>query len=142
MNAGIPGHPTERHPRQAGFTLLEVLVALMIVGIALGAVFQSFSQASRLGFKSGEVAEAARIARNVLADAALIETVLDEGDREGVVPEEPGWRYSLQVGPLQIRFDEDYEAVDVPSMVEFQLCLFHQTEQAVRKHCLSRWYRR
>ena len=61
---------------QRGFSLMEVLVALVIVGIALGVLFQVVSGSMRLGFK-------ARKHHEVWADVAEV--------FERVLPEEPDW---------------------------------------------------
>lgn len=61
---------------QRGFSLMEVLVALVIVGIALGVLFQVVSGSMRLGFK-------ARKHHEVWSDAAEV--------FERVLPEEPDW---------------------------------------------------
>ncbi len=55
--------------RQAGFTLMEVLVALVILGLALGAVMEavSGSLAGREGARA--MAEAVAFARSRLAEA-------------------------------------------------------------------------
>jgi prepilin-type N-terminal cleavage/methylation domain-containing protein len=126
----------------AGFTLLEVLVALLIIGISLGAVFQAFSQSKRISWRSDEVMEGARIAHNILANSALIDASLREEGKEGTVEGENGWRYTVSVHPLELKSENGDIPLEVPSMLEWRLCLIHETVQREKSFCLSRWYRR
>ena len=67
---------SERRPREAGFTLLEVLVALVILGLAIVVSIQGFASGLRLLKLSGEHQEAM-----LLADLKA---------REIAAPTEPG----------------------------------------------------
>ncbi len=92
-------------PSQAarGFTLLEVLIALTVMGITVAVLFYGFSQSARLQMKAHEVMEASRVARLVLADRALLSEATARGRLNGPVDGEPGWFYSLEArasGPL------------------------------------------
>ncbi|HUX23131.1 MAG TPA: type II secretion system protein, partial [Burkholderiales bacterium] len=51
----LPVHVTSQPPRsnQSGFTLIEVLVVLIIVGIISGVLFQALEQAYRLQDRYG-----------------------------------------------------------------------------------------
>jgi general secretion pathway protein I len=75
--------------RQAGFTLLEVLVALAILGIAVIAVIQGFAQGLRLLKVSGDHQQAMLLAdiklREITEEALRQETgpIEREGDVEG-----------------------------------------------------------
>ncbi len=60
--------PTHRRTAHAGFTLLEVLVAVMIVGLSLGAILQQFALASRAGAASHDVTRATLYAREMLEE--------------------------------------------------------------------------
>lgn len=53
---------------QAGFTLLEVLVAVMILGLTLGALLQQFALATRAGSASYDSTRAALYAREKLEE--------------------------------------------------------------------------
>ena len=87
---------------QRGFTLIEVLVALIILGISLGAVFQALSVSRRISLKADETLTAVRLAQNLLANPALIDTALKGGEIAGNVDTEPAWRYSLSALPLEL----------------------------------------
>lgn len=127
---------------RSGFTLLEVLVALIIVGISLGAVFQAFSQSKRISWVSDERMECGRIARNILADSSLLESAIKEEGKEGNVEGEDGWRYAITVHPLEIALEDEETPLEIPSMVNLKLCLVHHTGQREKTFELGRWYRR
>lgn len=128
--------------KRAGFTLLEVLVALMVVGISLGAVFQAFSQSKRISWKADERLEIARIAQNILADSALIGAALRDEGKEGVVEGETGWKYTISVKPLEYRPGNGENLLEIPAMLDIRLCLAHDSGQKEKSFCLNRWYRR
>jgi len=73
--------------RSAGFTLLEVLVAVAILGIAIAVILQLFSADLRAISLSGNYVEAAAKAeakmREVLDDDALTERSLSETTNDG-----------------------------------------------------------
>ncbi|SPD73467.1 putative Prepilin-type N-terminal cleavage/methylation domain-containing protein [uncultured Desulfobacterium sp.] len=127
---------------RTGFTLLEVLVALLIIGISLGAVFQAFSQSKRISWKSDEQVESCRIAHNILADSQLIDSVLRQGKGAGIVQGEEGWQYTMSVTPLELNTGDGDRLYKVPSMLNLDLCLIHNQGQRERAYYLSRWYRR
>lgn len=87
-----------RPPRnQAGFTLLEVLVAFVIVALALGVTFDGVLGGMRAAAVASHTEEALAIARSRLA--ATVATV-----RDGLVPgpqaegdEGHGFRWTVQV---------------------------------------------
>jgi len=126
----------------AGFTLLEVLVALIIIGISLGAVFQAFSQSKRISWKADEKTEAARIAKNILANSALIDAALRDKEKKGVVQEEKGWTYVISVHPLELKSKKEETFVEIPSMFKLNLRLAHNSGQNEKTFSLNRWYRR
>ncbi len=132
----------QRRTGFAGFTLLEVLVALIIIGISLGAVFQAFSQSKRISWKADEKTEAARIAKNLFANSALIDAALRDKEKKGVVPEENGWTYDISVLPLELKPKNEETFVEIPSMLKLNLRLAHNTGQNEKTFRLNRWYRR
>ena len=125
-----------------GFTLLEVLVALIIIGISLGAVFQAFSQSKRIAWKSDEKAEGARITQNILANSPLINAALKANGKRGAVKGEKHWEYAISVHPLELEAEDQETSIEVPSMLKLDLLLVHNTGQSKRTFHLNRWYRR
>lgn len=75
--------PSARGPqaRDQGFTLLEVLVALVVLGTTVVAVLQLFGSGLRLARAAGDHADAALLASAKLAD--LDPGSLSEGETEG-----------------------------------------------------------
>jgi len=90
----------ERMPRSAGFTLLEVVVALAIAAVALVGLFQAGSGGLFAVDTAARVQEAVQRAQSHLAavgrDAALVEG--DFTDEDG-----GGFRWRLQVRPVGSR---------------------------------------
>ena len=90
----------ERMPRSAGFTLLEVVVALAIAAIALVGLFQAGSGGLFAVDTAARVQEAVQRAQSHLAavgrDAALVEG--DFTDEDG-----GGYRWRLRVRPVTTR---------------------------------------
>lgn len=57
---------------QSGFSLLEMMVAIAILGIALGVLYQAVGGASRIVQKGERYAYAVGIAESLLADNAVV----------------------------------------------------------------------
>lgn len=72
---------TRRPTREAGFTLLEVLVALVVLATAIVAILQLFGGGLRLARTAGDHADAALLASAKLAD--LEPGPLAEGTTDG-----------------------------------------------------------
>ncbi len=85
-------NPSKR--REAGFTLLEVLVAFTIFALSFTAILQLFTGSLR----NGEVADRALVAlghaESLLARAG-VEQPLAEGERRGELPGGMAWTESI-----------------------------------------------
>jgi len=125
-----------------GFTLLEVLIALTVMGITVAVLFYGFSQSARLQRKAHEVMEASRVARLVLADRTLLSQAAARGRLEGPVDGEPGWFFILEARPLVVPLDKRAEAYEDPNMVEMTLCVFSEESGRSGSRCLVGWYER
>ncbi|HXY99647.1 MAG TPA: type II secretion system protein [Stellaceae bacterium] len=87
---------TSARQPSGGFTLIEVLVALTILGIALGVLMSALSGGlSRAGATQSEAA-AAQLAQSLLADAGR-EAALADGEQAGALAS--GFRWRLAVAP-------------------------------------------
>lgn len=126
---------------QQGFTLIEVLVALIILGISLGAIFQALSSSRRISLKADETLTAVRLAQNLLANSALIDTALKGRELAGNIEMEPEWRYSLSALPLEFDTGNKRDVFQAPGMFELKLCLFHVTDRREKIFCLKQWQR-
>jgi general secretion pathway protein I len=81
--------------KQNGFTLLETLVAMMILSIALVIIFQQFSGALNAGHISESYTRAVWHAREKMDELLLYET-LSEDNQEGDFEDEYRWRYRIE----------------------------------------------
>ncbi|HEY5998182.1 MAG TPA: type II secretion system protein [bacterium] len=67
---GSSPHDPAQRGRAAGFTLLEVLVALAILGIGLGVIFPGIAMTLRLRREAADSARLSIVAEQVLGDLA------------------------------------------------------------------------
>ncbi len=81
-----------------GFTLLEVMVAMTIVGLGIVTLLQIFSSGLRLGTKSSERTEAILYGRQVMDDA-LIRRDVRRGREDGSF--ENKYRWVLRTDPVR-----------------------------------------
>ena len=81
--------------RQSGYTLIEVLVAFMILALALTVLLRIFSGGLRNVSVSSDYATATLIAESRLA-AAGIDTPLRPGETSGTEGERFAWTVSVQ----------------------------------------------
>ena len=81
-------------PAGNGFTLLEVVVAMAIVGLGVVTLLQLFSMGLRLGARSAARTEANTYARQVM-DEVLARRTLEDGTERGSA--EPNRRWILQI---------------------------------------------
>jgi general secretion pathway protein I len=86
--------PKIHHP-QAGFTLLEVVVAMTIVGLGVVTLIQIFSLGLRLGAKSSVSTEAMAYSREVM-DEILARPKLEEGTEQGSFAGRGRWRVQVR----------------------------------------------
>jgi len=85
-------------PSQAGFSLLEVLVAFAILALALGVLLQTFSTGLRNADLSAQYSYAALLAQSKLASVG-VEEDLHPGATSGRFDDRYHWR--LRVSPYQ-----------------------------------------
>jgi len=75
--------PTVRTPRRAGFTLIEILVALAIIAVALAAGLRAIAQSTDGATALKQLTLALWIAQNRLAVAQLESALPQVGERSG-----------------------------------------------------------
>ena len=85
----------------AGFTLMEVLIATAITGIALGVVMSLLAQGHRQAYRGDVSRTAAAVATRLVDDWETKGKFphAEEGEAEGF----SGWSYSLNSEPLSTR---------------------------------------
>jgi general secretion pathway protein I len=94
-----------------GFTLLEVLIAMMILTISIVVIFQLFSGGLRSAKLSDEYTRAIFHARAKMEEALLAQR-LREGETEGIIEEDYRWR--LSIVPMESEEDSGF----LPSSIE------------------------
>jgi len=100
--------------KQQGFTLLEVLVAFAILGVALGTLLQTFAVGLRNTALSEEYTQAILHAESVLAGLG-VEEPLEEGSLGDELDEKYAWRGWVSV----------YEEPDGPELPDNGLLPYH-----------------
>jgi len=103
-----------RRQKSAGFTLLEVLVALSILAASYGVILQIFGGAARKAALTGEYRRALMIAESQLTFAAASVTSRDVGD-SGAADEKFQWQVSYS--PTEEYFLEGLPARYMPVIV-------------------------
>ena len=89
-------HPT------AGFTLLEIMIALMILAVGLVSLLELFAGSVRLGSRASSRTQAALYGQNVM-DRTFALDILEDGEDGGELP----GGYSWQVRVREIYPDDD-----------------------------------
>jgi len=83
-----------REKRTGGFTLMEVVVALAVLGVGLIVIIELFSGGLRVGRVSGEYTRAVGYARVKMEDIALAREI-KEGMEEGEFDKNYRWRLEV-----------------------------------------------
>jgi len=83
---------------QKGFTLIEVLTAMMILTISMVTIFHLFSDGLRAAKISNGYTRAIFHARAKMEEVLLADR-LREGESDGVI--EPGYRWHLSIVPME-----------------------------------------
>ena len=81
--------------RRAGFTLLEIMVALSIMAVGLVAVLELFAGSLRLTGKASHRTQAVIHAQNVM-DGLFAQSFLEDGEEDGELPDGFFWRAYVQ----------------------------------------------
>lgn len=87
-----------------GFTLIEVMATLAILGIALMVIIELFSGGLRLARKSEDYSRAVFYGRQLLEELCLQEAI-SEKEEAGVFEGEYTWKY--QINPVSVVIEED-----------------------------------
>jgi prepilin-type N-terminal cleavage/methylation domain-containing protein len=97
-----------------GFTLLEIVVAMTIVGLGVVTLLEVFSSGLRLGARSQDRTEVITQGRQVM-DQFLAGRRLAEGTEQGIIGENGRWK--LQVQPMrsaeELSLGNDWELKEI-----------------------------
>ena len=102
------GHVGGTGCRRRGFTLLEVAVAVAVLGVLLGTKMQVISAGLTLEYKAGHLGRAVLKAR-ALMDELATEIELRDGVEEGMDDDGLRWRRSVRRATPEEGGDEDDE---------------------------------
>lgn len=94
-------------PKSGGFTLIEVVVAMAILGVGLVVIIELFSGGLRLGKTSEEYSKAIQYAR-LKMEEVLENTSLAEGEEEGQFDNDYRWAVAVKKVDLLPQKDADY----------------------------------
>jgi len=86
---------TNKGRLQAGFSLLEILIAFSILALSLGVLLNIFSGGLNRAIVSEEYQQAVTIAQSKLA-AAGVEWPLGDGDKQGQMLDKFNWTLFIQ----------------------------------------------
>jgi len=85
---------TSQYP-PTGFTLLEIVVAMTIVGLGVVTLLQIFSSGLRLGAKSTVQTEAMAYGREIM-DELLVRQKMEDGSERGSLHDKTHWTFQIQ----------------------------------------------
>lgn len=97
-----------------GFTLLEVVVAMAIVGLGVVTLLEIFSSGLQLGARSRDRTEAVAYGRQMM-DQFLARRTLTEGTEQGTIGEAKSWQLRVQpVRPAEgLALGNDWELKEI-----------------------------
>jgi prepilin-type N-terminal cleavage/methylation domain-containing protein len=84
-----------RRPTQRGFTLLEIMVTVALVGLCILPMLETRQKASDLAYKSGHMMRALAYGQRILTDRMLLSQRVK--DETGLVEDDPVYEYQLTV---------------------------------------------
>lgn len=125
--------PSPMQRQQAGFSLLEVLVAFAILATSLGVLMQIFSMAADTTVVSSQYSRASSLAESKLNLVGTEDIPLEEGTYSGDPEGGIGWEVTVQVATLGDEFFLDPPAT--PYLVN--ATALWQTGNQVRSITLS-----
>ena len=105
----------DRKKRSAGFTLLEVMVAMTIVGLGVVTLLQVFSLGLRLQSRSNAQTEAMVHGARIM-DELLARRRFDDAAANGKLPSDGRWTASVQTArdtPTTLGLGSDWELREV-----------------------------
>ena len=105
-----------QHPKQQGFSLLEILIAFSILALSLGILLKIFSAGVNTAGVAGDYTAAVQIAESLMAKTG-VETPLQAGQSTGLENNRYHWR--VDVSPFN--FNPDNTDISAITAVLFKV---------------------
>jgi len=113
---------------QHGFTLLEILLAISILGVALTVIMQQFSAGLRIGQASKTYTTATAYAKQKLEEFQLVEK-MEEGEEVGDFDD--GYTWKVSVLPYEDYMEEAVESGEDEELFEHLPLEMYRLESVV-----------
>jgi general secretion pathway protein I len=88
--------------KKAGFTLLEVMIAMAILAIALVAVFQMQSQSISMASESRFMTTASLLAQSKMTEIEAGKSLENQSQKGDFAPDHPEYAWTIQVTDTRI----------------------------------------
>jgi general secretion pathway protein I len=103
-----------------GFTLIEVLVALAILGMTLGLLLRIFAVGSRSAKMAERSFDAMSVAGSLLAETGVVAPIAP-AVTQGIYNHEWGWRRTIQPLPGETRVKANPPPIALPYLVSVEI---------------------
>ncbi|MCH9670911.1 MAG: prepilin-type N-terminal cleavage/methylation domain-containing protein [Gammaproteobacteria bacterium] len=110
-----------KSPRRDGFSVIELLVAMTLLALVLGSLYQVFGQGLRLVDRSGDYAVAALYAESKLSEIG-VEEALEVGSSNGDFDEK--YRWQLDLTPFEFEPDTQPTGESSAELLQVRLEVF------------------
>jgi len=129
-----------RPENKNGYTLLEVMVALLIVAMSLGAIFQNLSQSKKTSLRSEKVFKAVRLANNIFHDIETINTIIRGDTIEDGISGEENWYYKFYAEPLVLDgISDNSTPLEIEGLKKLILCILYDAGGKKQSFCFVKW---
>ncbi|MGD0917588.1 MAG: prepilin-type N-terminal cleavage/methylation domain-containing protein [Thermodesulfobacteriota bacterium] len=108
----VPRPPGERGRVRGGFTLIEVVVALAILGVGLTVIIELFSGGLRLGRASVEYTKAVNFARMKMEEISMKPNIREETE-EGKF--DPTYRWQVEIKKMDLLSAQKGRDLNLPA---------------------------
>ncbi|MCH8157483.1 MAG: prepilin-type N-terminal cleavage/methylation domain-containing protein [Nitrospinae bacterium] len=108
-------HASKKKPSEAGFSLLEVIVALAIMALGFFTVMQLFSGSIRTVGLSEQYLKAVTLAHSKMGELELTSYRID--DSAGTFPDEENYRWELEISPYSSSLSNEAENIHLSEVL-------------------------
>ncbi|MBF0389038.1 MAG: type II secretion system protein [Desulfamplus sp.] len=146
--------------KKTGYTLFEVMVALIILSIAITSVTGALSTAKGLSGRADYAMDSIRMLKNILNNPELMKQIVESQNFQKALEDEEGWICKAQTQPLiidsaDLLWENTVDSgkrgvnnkkkivgqeIEVQGVVEITLCVT-APDKSEKEYCISRWKR-